>query len=122
MDAIQIDGVCYRVDMDNLMKWVSETPSNEKNILTTTTLNYPNMGEDENELIEKEISESKALLNDTLNNVRYDIVRTMINTLFSNERENMSGVSNNTLRDMSIGQKIAFNTLLYKNIIVRITD
>ncbi len=122
MGAIQIDGACYRVDMDNLMKWVSETPSNEKNILTTTTLNYPNMGEDENELIEKEISESKASLNDTLNNVRYDIVRTMINTLFSNERENMSGVSNNTLRDMSIGQKIAFNTLLHKNIIVTNAD
>ena len=107
---IDIDGVIYKIDIDALMAWVSETPSSEKNISTITTLNYPLTDED---IIEKEVSESKATLNDTMNNIRYDLIRNLINT-FTN---NINDVVTYSLKDLTVGQKIAFNTLFAKNII-----
>ena len=107
---IDIDGVIYKLDIDALMAWVSETPSSEKNISTITTLNYPLSDED---IIEKEVSESKATLNDTMNNIRYDLIRNLINTLFTTYND----VVTFSLKDLTVGQKIAFNTLFAKNII-----
>lgn len=107
---IDIDGVIYKIDIDVLMAWVAETPSCEKNISTITTLNYPLTDED---IIEKEVSESKATLNDTMNNIRYDLIRNLINTLFTTYND----VVTYSLKDLTIGQKIAFNTLFAKNII-----
>ena len=107
---IDIDGVIYKIDIDVLMAWVSETPSCEKNISTITTLNYPLSDED---IIEKEVSESKATLNDTMNNIRYDLIRNLINTLFTT----LNDVVTYSLKDLTVGQKIAFNTLFAKNII-----
>ena len=107
---IDIDGVIYKIDIDALMAWVSETPSSEKNISTITTLNYPLTDED---IIEKEVSESKATLNDTMNNIRYDLIRNLINTLFTTYND----VVTYSLKDLTVGQKIAFNTLFAKNII-----
>ena len=107
---IDIDGVIYKIDIDVLMAWVAETPSCEKNISTITTLNYPLSDED---IIEKEVSESKATLNDTMNNIRYDLIRNLINTLFTTYND----VVTYSLKDLTVGQKIAFNTLFAKNII-----
>ena len=111
---IDIDGVIYKIDIDALMAWVSETPSSEKNISTITTLNYPLSDED---IIEKEVSESKATLNDTMNNIRYDLIRNLINTLFTTYTNNINDIVTYSLKDLTFGQKIAFNTLFAKNII-----
>ena len=111
---IDIDGVIYKLDIDALMAWVSETPSSEKNISTITTLNYPLSDED---IIEKEVSESKATLNDTMNNIRYDLIKNLINTLFTTYTNNLNDIVTYSLKDLTIGQKIAFNTLFAKNII-----
>ena len=74
---IDIDGKYYIIDMDAVMKWVSETPNSEKNINTITTMTYPVIeGE---EMVEKEISENKSSLNEIFNNVRYDFIRILIN-------------------------------------------
>ena len=111
---IDIDGVIYKIDIDALMAWVSETPSSEKNISTITTLNYPLSDED---IIEKEVSESKATLNDTMNNIRYDLIRNLINTLFTTYTNNLNDIVTHSLKDLTFGQTIAFNTLFAKNII-----
>lgn len=111
---IDIDGVIYKIDIDVLMAWVSETPSSEKNISTITTLNYPLTDED---IIEKEVSESKATLNDTMNNIRYDLIRNLLNTLFATYTNSVNDVVTYSLKDLTFGQKIAFNTLFAKNII-----
>lgn len=117
---IDIDGKFYRIDMDAVMKWVSETPSSEKNINTITTLTYP-MIEGE-EVVEKEITENKSTLNDIMNNVRYDFFRILLNTLFMPLTNEINQMVTFSLADMSIGQKLAFNTLLAKHIITEVTN
>lgn len=114
---IEIDGVIYKIDIDELMKWVSETPSTEKNINTITTLTYPMSEDDEDEIVEKEVSENKSSLNDTMNNIRYDVIRNLINVLFTTYTNNGNEVTVYTLNDFTFSQKIVFNTLLAKNII-----
>lgn len=121
MQMIDIDGKYYKIDMDALMEWVVKTPASERNINTITTLTYP-IDSDDEEIVEKEISENKSTLNDTLNNVRYDFVRIMINTLFTTFTNNMNEIVTFSIKDLSFGQKIAFNTLLAKNIITEITE
>jgi len=111
---IDINGVIYKIDIDVLMAWISETPSSEKNISTITTLNYPLTDED---IIEKEVSETKATLNDTMNNIRYDLIRNLMNTLFTTDTNNINDIVTYSLKDLTFGQKIAFNTLFAKNII-----
>lgn len=118
---IDIDGKYYKIDLDALMAWVVETPSSEKNINTITTLSYPVVNENE-EIVEKEISETKSTLNDTLNNVRYDIIRMMINEVFTTFTNNMNEMTTYSTKDLSFGQKIAFNTLLAKKIIIEVTN
>lgn len=117
---ISIDGKFYKIDMDAVMKWVSESPTSERNINTTTTITYPMIeGED---VVEKEISENKSSINDVMSNVRYDFIRILINTLFTTFTNEINQVISFSLKDLSFAQKIAFNTLIAKNIIIEVTD
>ena len=103
--------------MDKIMAWVVETPVSEKNINTITTMSYPNANDDEEEIVEKEISENKSTLNETMNNVRYDFIRMLLNTVFATFTNNMNQIITLTPDDLSFGQKIVFNTLVNKKII-----
>lgn len=119
---VEIDGKYYIIDMDKLMQWIVETPSSEKNINTITTMSYPIANDDEEEIIEKEVSETKSSLNETMNNVRYDFVRNMINTIFMTFTNDMNQITSFSLNDLSFAQRIAFNTLFYKKIIIEVTN
>ena len=117
---IDIDGKYYIIDMDAVLKWVSETPNSEKNINTITTMTYPVIeGE---EMVEKEISENKSSLNEIFNNVRYDFIRILINTLFTTFTTDLNQILSFSFKDLSFAQKIAFNTLLAKKIIIEVTN
>lgn len=118
---IEIDGKCYIIDLDRLMAWVVETPSGEKNINTITTMSYPITNDDEEDIVEKEVSETKSTLNETMNNVRYDFVRNLFNVLFATFTTDMGQVVSMSTKDFSFAQKITFNTLLYKKIIIEIS-
>lgn len=115
---IEIDGKYYRIDMDALMAWVTKTPSSEKNINTVTTITYPIS--DDNDIVEKEISENKSTLNETMNQIRYDFVKLLITNIFTTFTTDMDTILSFSLGTMSFGQKLAFNTLLAKNIIIEV--
>lgn len=115
---IDIDGIYYKIDMDKLMKWVSETPSNEKNVGTTTTVTYMDT---EDEVPQKEITENKFSLNDNMNNIRYDFIKNLLTTIFSVFPNEMGQAESKSLKNFTLGQRICFNTLLSKKIIVAVT-
>ena len=120
---IQIEGKYYAIDIDKIMKWVSETPNTEKNINTITTMSYPIANDEEdNEIVEKEITENKSSLNDTMNNVRYDLLRNLFNVLFTTITNDLGQVLNCNLDSLTMSQKIIFNTLLHKKIIIELEN
>jgi hypothetical protein len=118
---IDIDGKYYMLDLDMLMAWVVETPASEKNINTITTMSYPITNEDDNELVEKEVSETKSTLNEVMNNVRYDLIRNLLNILFTTFTNDMGQIVILSMNDLTLAQKIVFNTLLNKKIIIEIS-
>ena len=72
-------------------------------------------------VVSKEISETRANNNAVFNNVRYDFIRILLNTII-NPYYNPDGsmiIANNE-NEMFLGQKIAFNTLLHNGIIFEI--
>ena len=117
----EIDGKNYIIDLDRLMSWVAETPSSEKNINTITTMTYPITNDSNNiENMEKEISETKSTLNETMNNIRYDVIRNLFNVLFTTLSVDDT-IINFTEKNFSFPQKLVFNTLLSKKIIIEET-
>ena len=117
----EINGKNYIIDLDRLMSWVTETPSSEKNINTITTMTYPITNDGNNiENMEKEISETKSTLNETMNNIRYDIIRNLFNVLFTTLSVDDT-IINFTEKNFSFPQKLVFNTLLSKKIIIEET-
>ncbi len=112
----------YAIDVDRLMAWVSETPSSEKNINTITTMTYPITNGEEQDIVEKEVSETKSNLNEVMNNVRYDLIRNLLSVILTTYTNEMNQIITLTPSDLSFGQKIAFNTLLHKRIIIEISN
>lgn len=116
------NGKCYVIDIDRIMEWVSENPSSEKNITTVTTVSYPMANDDSDEMVAKEISENKSSMNDSMNNIRYDIIRNLLSTLFTTYTDGMGRVVNIDAEDLSFPQLVAFNTLMNKRIILEINS
>ena len=123
---LKLGNKAYAIDISKIMRWVSTTPQEERNILTTITQVQPlqttDYGIDDEdvsiEVASKEITENKATLNDTMNNVRYDLIKMILSELFTHPNNE----SNNDWTPLSFTQKICFNTLAKEGIIYEILD
>lgn len=116
----QIDGKLYYINLDNLFKYVAEISSKEKPINTTITQFYG--GEDEDMgSDDKQIVETKANVNDTMNTVRYDVIKYIISCLFENN-VNSDGipVGINHLNELTFAQGVCLNTLLKHKILLEV--
>lgn len=123
---IKLGNKAYAIDISKIMRWVSTTPQEERNILTTITQVQPLQTagydiDDEDVSIEvasKEITENKTTLNDTMNNVRYDLIKMIISELFTYRNE----TTDNNYAPITFTQRICFNTLVKEGIIYEIID
>lgn len=106
----------FYIDLDSAIDFITEQTSNEKNTNLTTTMVYPlsKDGDDDLEMGQKEISETKFSYNESMLNIRYDLIKSMINTLLIDE----IGVTSD--EGMSKAQKLAFYSLFNRNIIKEI--
>lgn len=114
MTYYQIEDKIYYLNLDNIFSIVSETPNNEKIVNTAITQYYGSSDEfEENPNASKEIVETKSNLNETMNNVRYDIIKILLSCLLTNNY-NYDGapVSVLHLKDFSVPQMICLNTLI----------
>ena len=123
---LKLGNKAYAIDISKIMRWVSTTPQEERNILTTITQVQPlqttDYGIDDEdvsiEVASKEITENKTTLNDTMNNIRYDLIKLILSELFTYTNNE----SNSDRTPLSFTQKICFNTLAKEGIIYEILD
>lgn len=123
---LKLGNKAYAIDISKIMRWVSTTPQEERNILTTITQVQPlqttDYGIDDEDVTidvaSKEITENKTTLNDTMNNVRYDLIKMILSELFTYTNNE----SNSGWTPLSFTQKICFNTLAKEGIIYEILD
>ena len=114
----------YVIDLNKIMDFVTHLKNNEKNNDTQITQMYsidePLDGEDISEqklnLITKQVTENKYNGNDSLYNVRYDLVKLIINNLLDFSIDG-DGVLIKDEEQMSFGQKLCLNTLINEGII-----
>lgn len=130
----EFNGRYYAIDMDKFMEFISHNPNNEKDTNTVITQVFADTPIDDNENIKekgigdfravsKEITETKSNNNVAFNNVRYDFIRILLNTIVSpyySPEGAIIKVENDD--DLFLGQKIAFNTLLHSGIIFEINN
>jgi hypothetical protein len=114
----------YVLDLNKIMDWVSNLPKSERSVITTITQTYPiveNTYDEEkvdvtvSEIPQKEISETKSETNETMSNIRWDLMKTLLFTLLQNENIVTEG-------DLSFSDQIIFNTLTMKGFIKIIED
>ena len=123
---LKIGDKIYAIDISKIMQWVSTTPQGERNILTTITQVQPIQTvdyeiDDEDGTIEvasKEITENKTTLNETMNNIRYDLIKMILSELFTYKNE----TDGSNYVPITFTQKICFNTLVKEGIIYEIID
>lgn len=123
---LKLGNKAYAIDISKIMRWVSTTPQEERNILTTITQVQPLQTTDYDiddedvsiEVASKEITENKTTLNDTMNNVRYDLIKMIISELFTYTNNESDG----NWKALSFTQRICFNTLVKEGIIYEIID
>lgn len=123
---LKLGNKAYAIDISKIMRWVSTTPQEERNILTTITQVQPLQTADYDiddedvsiEVASKEITENKTTLNDTMNNVRYDLIKMIISELFTYTNNESDG----NWKALSFTQRICFNTLVKEGIIYEIID
>lgn len=122
MEIIDLDNKQYAIDMNKLMAWVSKTPANEKNVTTSISQLWPIVEDGNDETMQKEVTETKSTLNENMNNVRYDFVRILINTILNPLFNGDGMLINSSINDFTFGQSLAFNTLLKEGIIIELND
>lgn len=133
----EFNGRYYAIDMDKFMEFISHNPNNEKDTNTVITQVFADTSLDEDDdnenikeksigdfrAVSKEITETKSNNNVAFNNVRYDFIRILLNTIVSpyySPEGAIIKVENDD--DLFLGQKIAFNTLLQSGIIFEINN
>ena len=118
-----IDGKIYYLNLNAIFSLVSETPKREKIVNTTITQYYTASDSDVEPNNGKEIVEAKSNLNDTMNNIRYDLVKNIINCLLTSQYDSdgiPAGIKH--LNEMSFAQGLCFNTLIEHKILIEIEN
>ncbi len=113
----QIDGKIYYLNLNAIFEFVTETPSEEKPVNTTITQYYGGKDGDNG----KEVVESKSNLNETMNNVRYDLIKNIISSLLQSHYDSDGiPVGINHLGEFTFAQGLCFNTLIEHKILLEV--
>lgn len=128
--TIDINDMEYMLDLDKVMKWISECPSNENRVDTEIHIIEP-LDEDndinmpvEDDMEEypstvavpstKEVTESKSNKNPQMSEIRWNLVFKLIDTLFSSgynsDRDIACLLCDN--RELTFAHRLAMNTLM----------
>lgn len=114
MQYIQIDNVSYYIDMDAASDYILRSVGDE----STVTQSY-SMDGDKWTPVSREVIEGRNVVNSSVVGVRYELITKMIDlvclpTIVSDD--GYSAVTTN-LESLSMGQRVALNTLIKYGII-----
>lgn len=118
------DDRVFYINLNKMMEWICETPSQQKNIETTITQIYPIDIDNsfDGDSVQKEITEVKNTLNETLNTFKYDLLKNFFSVLFNNVMVSDGQIVSLEDTGLSLGQTIALNTLMVEGIIVEVNN
>jgi hypothetical protein len=123
---IEFEGHTYAIDFERLMDLITKPQELSKDKSKTETWGYSTLdenGEGDFRCLQKEISENVTDNGETVNPIRYDLLKNILNLILSPiADENGNIIRIQSLNDMFFGQMIAFNTLINEGIITNISE
>jgi hypothetical protein len=123
---VEFEGKLYMIDVDKLMKMISEPREivKDKSKVETWAYAAEKEGDDpELRVIQKEITENTSNAGETFGNIRYDFMKNLLNLVVSPISDEAGSILRiNSFEDMYFGQVLAFNTLINEGIIIEVTE
>lgn len=121
IEYLIIDGEYYYIDFYKMIDIVLSKNADEVDINTSISQVYAPLEEGNTNLTlaSKEFTETRGNLNESMNNIRYDLLRIFVNNIILSPQEVSMTEGYKTLSSMNVGQKLAFNTLLNLGIIIK---
>lgn len=126
MNLYDFNGKTFYIDIKALMSFLTKSSSNEKQNDTSITQIYA-VDQEENsndvKMVSKEVSETKSNINDTMVNIRYDIIKYMLNGLLEPiQNENGRIVYINNLDEINFTQTLCLNSLKAEGILKELNE
>ncbi len=123
---IEFEGRLFAIDLDACVRFMISNRSNEVTKSETyQLLNNEKTGKPESDLrlVTKETTESKGDCNEVVSNVKYDLLKNLLNILVTPVPDSSGqAVVIHNFNEMHFGQMLAFNTLLNSGIIIEINE
>lgn len=127
MNLYDFNGKTFYIDMKALISFLTTSSSDEKQNDTSITQIYAidqeEMNNNDVKMVSKEVSETKSNINDTMVNIRYDLVKNLLNALIEPiQNENGGIVYINNLGEMNFTQTLCLNTLKAEGILKELNE
>lgn len=127
MNLYDFNGKAFYIDMKALISFLTTSSSDEKQNDTSITQIYAidqeEMSNNDVKMVSKEVSETKSNINDTMVNIRYDLVKNLLNALIEPiQNENSGIVYINNLNEMNFTQTLCLNTLKAEGILKELNE
>lgn len=127
MNLYDFNGKAFYIDMKALISFLTTSSSDEKQNDTSITQIYAidqeEMSNNDVKMVSKEVSETKSNINDTMVNIRYDLVKNLLNALIEPiQNENGGIVYINNLNEMNFTQTLCLNTLKAEGILKELNE
>lgn len=139
MVLFEFDGKQYYINFNKLFEMVGKVSSHEKMNNTSITQTYAAgvdysdddkdsqdkivVGNDGIQLVTKTVEEDKSSFNEVVSNFKYDFLKNLLNILILPTVDEQGLTKYITsLSELTFGQTLSFNTLLYSGIIVEIEN
>lgn len=138
MVLFEFDGKQYYINFNKLFEMVGKISSHEKMNNTSITQTYAagvdysdNKDNQDNivvnndgiQLVTKTVEEDKSNFNEVVSNFKYDFLKNLLNILILPTVDEQGLTKYITsLSELTFGQTLSFNTLLYSGIIVEIEN
>ena len=138
MVLFEFDGKQYYINFNKLFEMVGKVSSHEKMNNTSITQTYAagvDYSDDEDkqdkivvdndgiQLVTKTVEEDKNSFNEVVSNFKYDFLKNLLNILILPTVDEQGLTKYITsLSELTFGQTLSFNTLLYSGIIVEIEN
>lgn len=138
MVLFEFDGKQYYINFNKLFEMVGKISSHEKMNNTSITQTYAAgvdysddkdkqdnivVNNDGIQLVTKTVEEDKSSFNEVVSNLKYDFLKNLLNILILPTVDEQGLTKYITsLSELTFGQTLSFNTLLYSGIIVEIEN
>lgn len=116
-----VNGKYYAIDLDKFMEYVGRDKSVIQTINQTYDIQTDESGDTNIALVSKDVSEASDNISEVMSNYRYTMLTNILNLVIVPISDGVGSIMlTDDTKNMHLGQRIAFNTLVEMGIIYEV--